>query len=277
VLAGIEIHRQRRKKMAAVCPTGFNVDYLRATVRATYDRVARAPRGEFHFHRGADYARDFLQYDPADIAFLPEAATARFAGVGNPLLIGPVRTGERVLDHACGAGTDLLLAARRIGPTGRAIGIDMTEAMRDCARAAAELAGVADRVEIAPGYMESLPLRDESVDLVISNGVVNLAPDKPQVFREIARVLKPGGRLYLADVVVARELTLDARENPDLWAACIAGAMVEDELPETAAACGLGHGRIAGQFNCFQGTSAEAKVARDLNVHGVNFYARKAA
>jgi SAM-dependent methyltransferase len=261
--------------MAAVCPTGFNVDYLRATVRATYDRVARSPGGDFHFHRGADYARDYLDYDPADLAGLPEAATARFAGVGNPLLIGPVRAGERVLDHACGAGTDLLLAARRIGPTGRAIGVDMTETMRDCARAAAELAGLDDRVEIAPGYMEALPVRDESVDLVISNGVVNLAPDKRQVFREIARVLKPGGRLYLADVVVARELTLDARENPDLWAACIAGAMVEDELTEIAASCGLGQGRVTGHFDCFRGTGAEARVARELKVQGVNFYAGK--
>jgi SAM-dependent methyltransferase len=263
--------------MAAICPTGFNVDYLRETVRATYDRVARAPKGDFHFHRGAAYAQDFLRYDADELAGLPEAATARFAGVGNPLLIGPVPSGATVLDHACGAGTDLLLAARRVGPGGHAIGVDMTEAMRDCARAAAELAGLADRVEIAPGYMESLPLRDASVDLVISNGVVNLAPDKLQVFREIARVLKPGGCLYLADVVVARELTLDARQNPDLWAACIAGAMVEDELPEIAARCGLRHGRITGHFDCFQGTSAGGKVAQDLQVQGVNFYACKPA
>lgn len=261
--------------MAATCPIGFNTDYLREQVRATYDRVARAPHGEFHFHRGPAYAHDYLRYDAEDLDALPEAATARFAGVGNPLRIGPVHPGETVLDHACGAGTDLLLAARRVGPTGHVVGVDMTEAMRDCARAAAELAGLSERVEIVNGYMEALPLPDACVDLVISNGVINLAPDKVRVFREIHRVLKPGGRLYLADVVVARELTLDARENPDLWAACIAGAMVEDELPDIAASCGLIDGRITEHFDCFRDTSAEVKVARDLCVHGVNFYARK--
>jgi SAM-dependent methyltransferase len=261
--------------MAATCPVGFNTDHLREAVRTTYDRVARAPQGEFHFHRGPYYAEHYLRYDPIDLAEVPEAATARFAGVGNPLRIGPVQQGETVLDHACGAGTDLVLAARRVGPAGRAIGIDMTDAMRDCARAAAELAGMGERVEIAPGYMEALPLGNERVDLVISNGVVNLAPDKRQVFQEIFRVLKPGGRLYLADVVVARELTLDARENPDLWAACIAGAMVEDELADIAASCGLVDGRITEHFDCFRDTSAEGKVARDLEVQGVNFYARK--
>jgi arsenite methyltransferase len=261
--------------MAATCPIGFNTDYLREAVRTTYDRVARAPQGDFHFHRGPHYAHHYLHYDATELATLPEAATARFAGVGNPLRIGPVQAGETVLDHACGAGTDLLLAARRIGPTGRAIGIDMTDAMRDCARAAAELAGLHDRIEIAPGFMEALPVGDGRVDLVISNGVVNLAPDKHQVFREIFRVLKPGGRLYMADVVVARELTLDARENPDLWAACIAGAMVEDELADIAASCGLVDGRITEHFDCFRDTSAEGKVARDLKVHGVNFHARK--
>lgn len=261
--------------MAAICPTGFDTDYLREAVRITYDRVARAPQGDFHFHRGADYARHYLHYDPVELAGIPEAATARFAGVGNPFRIGPVLPGMTVLDHACGAGTDLLLAARKVGPTGRVIGIDMTDAMRDCARAAADMAGLSDRVEVAPGFMESLPLRDECVDLVISNGVVNLAPDKLQVFREIARVLRPGGRLYMADVVVARELTLDARQNPDLWAACVAGAMVEDELPEIAASCGLFEGHVTEHFDCFDGTSAESKVARDLKVHAVNFFARK--
>ncbi|HEY9199442.1 MAG TPA: methyltransferase domain-containing protein, partial [Gammaproteobacteria bacterium] len=146
--------------MAATCPIGFNSDYLREQVRATYDRVARAPHGEFHFHRGPAYAHDYLRYDAEDLDALPDAATARFAGVGNPLRIGPVHPGETVLDHACGAGTDLLLAARRAGPTGKAIGIDMTDAMRDCARAAAELAGLGDRVEIAPGFMEAFPLGD---------------------------------------------------------------------------------------------------------------------
>lgn len=268
--------------MAAICPIGFDVEGLRARVEATYDRVARQPRGEFHFHRGVRYASEYLRYDADELGQLPEAATARFAGVGNPIRMadrdpaGPgIRPGDVVLDHACGAGTDLLLAARRVGRTGHAIGIDLTPAMRACATAAAEIAGLSRRVEIQAGLLEALPVTDGSVDAVISNGVVNLAPDKAQVFREIARVLKPGGRLYLADVIVQRELTLDARANPDLWAACIAGAMVEEELAQLAADAGLTGGRIVERFDCFRHTSALDKVAKDLFVHGVNFRARK--
>ena len=187
----------------------------------------------------------------------------------------PRQRGTGAKGHACGAGMDLLLAARRVGPAGYAIGIDMTRGMRRSAARSARLAGLDHRVEIQAGYMECLPLVDGSVDAVISNGVVNLAPDKGQVFREIARVLRPGGRLYLADVVVQRELTLDARADPDLWAACIAGALVESELADLAAAVGLRGARVVERFDCFRGTGAEAKVARDLFVHGVSFYACK--
>ncbi|MEA3273735.1 MAG: methyltransferase domain-containing protein [Pseudomonadota bacterium] len=118
---------------------------------------------------------------------------------------------------------------------------------------------------------------DASVDLVISNGVLNLAPDKRAVLREIHRVLKPGGSLYLADVVVQRELTVEARGNPELWAACIAGALVESELPVVAAESGLVDGRVVQRFNCFYDTTAEAKVAKDLFIQSVNFHAKKAA
>jgi arsenite methyltransferase len=260
--------------MAATCPTGFDREYLRTQVQATYERVARAPHGEFHFHRGAAYAHEYLGYDRAELAALPEECTARFAGVGNPLR-GYIVPGETVLDHACGAGTDLLIAARRAGPTGRAIGVDMTPAMRECAQAAARKAGLADRVEIRAGYMEELPVEDASVDVVISNGVVNLSPDKPRVFAEIRRVLRPNGRLYLADVVVARELTLEARTNPDLWAACIAGALVRDELAELAQAAGLSDCHITEEFECFRDTSAAEKVAEDLRIRAVNFFARR--
>jgi ubiquinone/menaquinone biosynthesis C-methylase UbiE len=263
--------------MAATCPIGFDATRLRQEVLATYERVAREPEGDFHFHRGTDYAAEYLSYERSELASLPLLATARFAGVGNPLRIGPIYPGETVLDHACGAGTDLLLAARRVSPGGRAIGVDMTPAMRDCALAAATLAGLAHIVEIRAGVYEDLPVESASVDVVLSNGVVNLAPDKTRVFREIYRVLKPGGRLYLADVVVQRELKLEARSNPDLWAACVAGALPEAELPELAASVGLRFGRITERFDCFRGTSAEAKVARDLKVQAVNFFACKVA
>lgn len=268
--------------MAYLCPQGFDVNHLRHQVQTTYDRVAREPDGEYHFHRGPEYASRMLGYRPEALATLPEAATRRFAGVGNPLRIldtdpriPGLRPGDTVLDHACGGGMDLLLAAQRVAPSGRAIGIDLTPTMCDCAMAAAELAGLGEVVQVHCGVYERLPVADESVDVVISNGVVNLAPDKVRVFSEIARVLRPGGRLLLADVVVQRELTAEARCNPDLWAACIAGALVESELVELAAQVGLSRGRIVERFDCFRHTPAQDKVAVDLFVHGVNFYARK--
>jgi arsenite methyltransferase len=261
--------------MAATCPTGFNVDRLREQIRAMYDRLARAPGGAFHFHHGPAYAADYLGYDRAELATLPAASTARLAGVGNPLRVGPLQAGETVLDHACGAGVDLLLAARRVGPHGRAIGVDMTPAMREQAAASAVSAGLGAIVEIRAGLFEDLPVSDASVDVVLSNGVVNLAPDKPRVFKEIARVLRPGGRLYLADVVVARELKLQVREDPELWAACIGGAVQEEEMIELAGAAGLHDGRVTERFDCFAGTSAEAKLSADLSVRSANFFACK--
>lgn len=261
--------------MAIACPTGFNVDRLREQVRAEYDRLARSPHGDFHFHRGADYAVERLGYARADLDLLPVACTDRFAGVGNPLRVGPLLAGETVLDHACGAGVDLLIAARKVGPGGRAIGVDMTPAMREQARAGAAQAGLADIVEVRAGLFEDLPLPRASVDVVISNGVVNLSPDKPRVFREIARVLRPGGRLYLADVVVARELKLEVRENPALWVACIGGALQEEEIIDLCAAAGLGGTRVTERFDPFGGTSAGDKVSADLRVQGANFFAEK--
>lgn len=270
--------------MAFTAPENFNGQYLREQVRSEYDRVAHNPNGDYHFHRGPEYAAEYLQYDASELATIPEISAARFAGVGNPLRIGdrasgatPLRPGDSVLDHACGAGMDLLLAARRVGPEGKAIGVDMTDAMRECAIKGSLLAGLSEIVDIRAGLYEELPVEDASIDVVLSNGVVNLAPDKYKVFDEIFRVLKPGGQLFLADVIVQRELTPEARSNPDIWAACIGGALVENELYEIANTTGFQGGRIVERFNCFMGTSAEQHVSKDLFVHGVNFHARKPA
>lgn len=261
--------------MAATCPTNFDVNYLRQQVQAEYDRVAREPHGEFHFHRGADYAHKYLRYTREDLDRVPTLASDRFAGVGNPHRVGQINPGETVLDHACGAGMDLIIAAHRVGPRGKVIGVDMTEAMREKAAEAVQLAGLADRAEIRAGLYEQLPLEDESVDVVISNGVINLAPDKTQVFREIYRVLRPGGRVFIADVIVARELKMEARSDPDIWAACIGGALQEWEMVELATAAGLANARATEHFDCFRDTSAEQEVSKDLKVHGVNFFAHK--
>ncbi len=261
--------------MAVKCPASFDVDNLREQVHATYTQVANDPNGDFHFHRGPEYASEYLNYDKEELDQLPQECTARFAGVGNPHRIGDIKEGQTVLDHACGAGMDLLLAAKKVGPTGKAIGVDMTEGMRKVARAAAEKAGLSDTVEVREGLFEELPVEDSSVDVVISNGVVNLAPDKEKVFNEIYRVLKPGGRLFLADVVVQRELTLEARSNPEIWAACIGGALPEPELATITSEVGFSDAQVTEYFDCFKNTSAEEKVSKDLYVKAVNFFARK--
>ncbi|HET9933420.1 MAG TPA: methyltransferase domain-containing protein [Polyangiaceae bacterium] len=261
--------------MATRAPENFDAAELRGAIRLTYERVAREPRGEFHFHRGRAYAIDYLGYDAVELDAVPSIAVDRFAGVGNPLRIERIEPGQTVLDHACGAGLDLLLAARRVGDTGRAIGVDITPAMREVAQRAAREANLGARVEVRAGNYEDLPVETNSVDVVISNGVVNLAPDKRRVLDEVFRVLRPGGRFFLADVVVARELKLETRQRPELWAACIAGALPERELLPLTSEVGFVHQRTEGHFDCFAGTSAEHKVSRDLRVRSLNFFARK--
>lgn len=159
-----------------------------------------------------------LRYNPDELATIPAECTASFAGVGNPHRIGPIASGETVLDIGCGAGMDLILAARRAGASGRAIGVDMTPSMLELAKRTALKAGVWESVEVRRGLAEELPVASRTMDVVISNGVLNLSPDKDRAFREIYRVLRPAGRLYLADVVVQRELSLAAQSDVDLWA-----------------------------------------------------------
>jgi arsenite methyltransferase len=203
--------------MATSCPIGFDARRLREEVSRTYEAVARDPGADFHFHRGAAYAAELLGYDLAELERLPEEATASFAGVGNPLAIGPIQEGGVVVDVGCGSGTDLLLAALRVGPGGRAIGVDMTQAMRKRARATAAAMGLR-QVEVRAGDAQALPVPDASADLVISNGVINLTTDKVEAFQEIHRILVPGGRLQLADIVVGHELSESVRNDIDLWA-----------------------------------------------------------
>ena len=202
--------------MAIACPVDLDTQVLRSEVSKIYSRVATEPDGDFHFHRGPAYAADFLGYDPAELASLPAECTASFAGIANPHAIAPILAGETVLDIGCGTGMDLLLAARRVGPSGRAIGIDMTEAMRDRARGSAAAAGLTN-VEVHRADATALPLTDSSVDVVISNGVINLVPEKEKAIAEIRRVLRPGGRLQIGDIVLDAELGEDIRRNIDLW------------------------------------------------------------
>jgi SAM-dependent methyltransferase len=263
--------------MAATCPAGFDVPRLRAQARDNYERVEHAPDGDFHVHRGLDYAVDSLSYDRAELTRLPAGATARFAGVGNPLRIGPLRAGETVLDHACGAGMDLLLAASRVGSGGRAIGVEANAGRRASAQESAEEAGLGHIVDIREGDLDVLPVDDRSVDVVISNAVINFSRHKARVFEEIYRVLKPGGRLYLAGVMLQRGLRPEARSSPDVWAAGIGGALLQNELADLAAQAGLKAARVVETFDCFRGTSLQQKLAKDLRPIAVNFLAVKGA
>jgi arsenite methyltransferase len=202
--------------MPILCPVDLNTAALRSEISNVYERVAEEPEGEFHFHRGPAYAAEFLGYDADELAALPADCTASFAGIGNPLAIGPIHTGETVLDIGCGAGMDLLLAAKRTGATGHAIGVDMTAAMVERAQKSVEATGLR-HVEVRPGDATALPIADTSINVVSSNGVLNLVPEKDRGFGEIFRVLKPGGRLHLADIALDVELPETALHNIDLW------------------------------------------------------------
>jgi arsenite methyltransferase len=202
--------------MTLACPVDLDSARLRREVQDMYSRVAVAPDGSFHFHRGPEYAIGWLGYDAAELSALPSDVTDAFAGVGNPHVVEPLLPGAHVVDIGSGAGTDLLLAARHVGARGRATGIDMTADMRERARTGARWCGLT-QVDVLEGDATTLPLDDASVDVVLSNGVLNLVPEKERAFAEIARVLRPGGRLQIADIVTGVELSEAIRRDIELW------------------------------------------------------------
>ena len=202
--------------MAIACPVGFEVARLYQEIRRTYASVARDPGGNFHFHRGPDYAARLLGYDLIELKSLPQVATAPFAGVGNPFLMDSLPPGAAVVDIGSGAGMDCLLAGRRVGPKGMVVGVDMTDEMLERARAGANEAGLG-QVRFEKADVNRLPLDPQSIDVVISNGVFNLTPDKEALFTELYRVVRPGGRLQFADITVGVALSENARNDIDLW------------------------------------------------------------
>jgi arsenite methyltransferase len=192
-----------------------DVDVLREEIRRTYTDVSTDQEQEFIFPTGRSWAQE-LGYPEPELARVPDATVESFAGVANHWLLGDIEPGSVVLDLGCGAGTDLLIAAQMVGPDGRVIGVDMTPAMLERAAVSARAMGL-ESVELHESLIETLPLEDASVDVVISNGVIDLVPDKEAVFAEIDRVLRPGGRLQVADVIIHTEVSEDARARIDLW------------------------------------------------------------
>jgi arsenite methyltransferase len=192
-----------------------DVDRLRHEVKLKYRDVATGPEKGFHFHVGRPLA-EMLNYPMDVVDGLPPQIVESFAGVNNPFTMGPLRPGQSVLDIGSGAGFDSLLAAQMVGPDGRVVGVDMTPEMREKAHANAALLGLRN-VKFQDGLAERLPLPDASIDVVISNGVINLCPDKLAVYREVARVLKRGGRAQIADVVVQKKVPEAAVADIDLW------------------------------------------------------------
>ena len=194
-----------------------NAGKLREQVKAKYREVATDPERNFHFHTGRPLAKR-LGYESAIVAPMPDAAVESFAGVANPFITRRLSDGERVVDAGSGAGFDSFIAASQIGPRGQVIGIDMTEEMLDKSRAtAAEMH--ARNVEFREGLLENLPVPDGWADVVISNGVFNLCADKRQVFTEVMRVLRPGGRLQFADIANGKPVPNEAIQDIDLWTA----------------------------------------------------------
>ena len=193
----------------------IDVEVLKCEIKKTYARVSQEPEEDFIFPTGRAWALD-LGYPPELLGRLPEGAAESFAGVANPFALGTLERGEAVLDVGSGAGTDSLIAAQMVGAEGRVTGIDMTEEMLAKARAAAAEMK-ATNVEFVEGEVEKLPFEAESFDVVISNGVIDLVPDKDAVFSEIHRVLRPGGRIQVADVTIQNPVSEEGRRKIDLW------------------------------------------------------------
>ena len=203
--------------MSDVLREGSSLDVarLRRAIQDEYAEVATDPTKGFHFHTGRPLAR-ILEYPDEWLIGIPEVSVESFAGTGNPFLFGDLHLGEVVVDVGCGAGLDTLIAAQQVGPSGRVVAVDMTDAMRQKTEGAARAMGLTN-VAVRQGYAEQLPVEDAVADVVISNGVVNLCPDKLAVFREMYRVLKPGGRIQIGDILVHREVPQEAKDDIELW------------------------------------------------------------
>jgi SAM-dependent methyltransferase len=250
----------------------LNIEQLRASIREEYAAVADKPERGFHFHTGRKLAQ-ILGYPEEWIEALPPSAVESMAGTGNPFSLGEIKPGEHIVDAGSGAGADSLIAARLVGPTGRVIGVDMTPQMLAKARRSAEGAGLTN-VEFREGYLENLPVPDGWADVVISNGVLNLVPDKGAALREMYRVLKPGGRLQIADILLQREVSAASKSDVSLWTGCIAGGLLKAQVEQLVKAAGFKDFEVVWGADVFSGAPQSSSAAK-FGTLGVTIRARK--
>jgi arsenite methyltransferase len=229
-------------------------DVILDAVRAMYTAVADTPEREFHFPTGRS-ACEFVGYPADQLDALPAAAVESFAGVGYPFAAGVIGAGDIVLDVGSGSGTDVLIASRLVGPRGHVYALDMTEAMRSKLRSILDDENVTN-VEVLDGNAEQVPLPDTSVTAVTSNGVLNLVPDKSKAVAEIFRVLRPGGRVQIADILLATLPSAACRSHPELWAECIVGATTESDFLDRFHAEGFTDVELLSHLDYFAGSSS---------------------
>jgi SAM-dependent methyltransferase len=243
-------------------------EFILKAVSDMYTDVAQHPGKTFHFPTGR-LACLFVGYPAAQLDLVPATAVESFAGVGYPFAAGAIRKGDIVLDIGSGSGTDTLISSMLTGSGGKVHGLDMTQAMLEKLRRNVAAMAAAN-VEAIEGNAEEIPLGDAAVDVVTSNGVLNLVPDKPRAFAEIARVLKPGGRLQISDIALAKPVSEKARADPKLWAECVVGAVLEDHYVELLRAVGL-EVEVIGRLDYFSGSvSADTRrAAQGFGAHTI--------
>lgn len=244
-------------------------------VQEMYDDVATCPTKEFHFPTGRN-ACLYVGYPEDELDALPATAIESFAGVGYPFLADVIEPGDTVVDVGSGSGVDVLVAALKTGTSGLVYGIDMTPAMIAKAERNIDESG-ADHVRILEGRADDLPLDDASVDVVTSNGVFNLVPDKAKAFREVYRVLKPGGRIQISDIVLSKPVSDASKADPQLWAECIVGAEPEAVYLDLIRAAGFENVAVLDRLDYFARSSNEStrKAAAGLGAHTVVLTGRK--
>ena len=252
-----------------VAITSLQREHVIEAVKAMYTEVAGMPEKVFHFPTGRA-ACEFVGYPASQLDAIPATAVESFAGVGYPFAVAAIKQGDVVLDIGSGSGTDVLISSLLTGGAGRVYALDMTSAMREKLQANAEQAS-ANNIQLIDAEADSIPLPDASVDVVTSNGVLNLVLDKKKAFEEIFRVLKPGGRVQIADIVVSQEVSAACRQDPKLWAECIVGAMEKDDYLNLFREIGFKEVAQLQQLDYFSASvSKETRdVAASLGAHSI--------